>query len=111
MRKIPTLDLPHEVAPATDVPRWEALYEPGNVSSYLIGYLNGEAPAKAAAEAWLRSQTLDQPGALRWDEFQMDPARFGYDVEYRLREIDEDGVETESGILVQHRADQPGETP
>lgn len=87
----------------SELPRWEALYEPGNVSSYFIGYLNDEKSAKGAAEAWLRSQTLDETGRLRWDEFRLDPSRFGYDVEYRLREIDENGVETESGVLVQHR--------
>jgi hypothetical protein len=58
----------------TDLPRWEALYEPGNVSSYLIGYLNDEAPAKAAAEAWLRSWS-EVIGELRWDEFRLDADR------------------------------------
>jgi len=90
----------------SNLPPWEALYEPGNVSSYFIGYLNDEKPAKAAAEAWLRSQKLDEPGRLRWDEFRLDPARFGYDVEYLLREVDVDGTDTESGIRVQHRVDQ-----
>lgn len=91
-----------------NLPVWEAVYEPGNVSDYLIGYCNDEVAAKAAAEAWLRSQAADL-GALRWDEFRLDANRFGYDVEYLLREVADDGTDTESGVRVQRRI-KAGET-
>jgi hypothetical protein len=48
------------------LPAWEAMYEPGNVSDYLIGYANSEAAAKGAAEAWMRSQS-EVTGRLEWE--------------------------------------------
>ncbi|MEV4096930.1 hypothetical protein [Streptosporangium saharense] len=73
------------------IPEWEAMYEPGNVSSYLIGYLATEDSARAAAEAWLRTQAADL-GRLDWDPYG------------GLSEIHEDGAETDTGIVVR-RAD------
>jgi hypothetical protein len=81
------------------LPAWEVMYEPGNVSDYLIGYANDEAPAKAAAEAWLRSQK-DETGRLEWVEQRpLD----GYDTEFELVERHDDGVDTGPGITVRHR--------
>lgn len=81
------------------LPAWEAMYEPGNVSDYLIGYANDEAPAKAAAEAWLRSQK-DQVGRLEW--VPQNPLD-GYDQEAELIELHDDGIDTGPGITVRHR--------
>lgn len=81
------------------LPAWEAVYEPGNVSDYLIGYANSEAAAKGAAEAWLRSQK-DDPGRLEW--IQQTP-RDGYDTESELIERHDDGIDTGPGITVRRR--------
>lgn len=81
------------------LPAWEAMYEPGNVSDYLIGYANDEASAKGAAEAWLRSQK-DEPGRLEW--VPQTPLS-GYDTESELIERHDDGIDTGPGITVRHR--------
>jgi hypothetical protein len=91
------------------LPAWEAMYEPGNVSDYLIGYANDEAPAKAAAEAWLRSQA-EVTGRLEWvHQTPLD----GYDQEAELIERHDDGIDTGPGITVRRRVEpaavpQPG---
>lgn len=82
------------------LPAWEAMYEPGNVSDYLIGYANSEAAARGAAEAWLRSQK-DQVGRLEW--VPQNPLD-GYDAEFELGECHDDGVDIGHGITVRHRA-------
>ncbi|MER6956037.1 hypothetical protein [Streptomyces sp. NPDC000618] len=81
------------------LPAWEAMYEPGNVSDYLIGYANDEAPARAAAEAWLRSQK-DEVGRLEW--VPQNPLD-GYDQEAELIELHADGIDTGPGITIRHR--------
>lgn len=89
--------------PADDVlPIWEAVYEPGNVSDYLIGYTNDEAPAKAAAEAWLRFQK-DETGRLEWvPEEKL--ATGHYDRWFELLEHAGDGIPTGPGLIVRRRA-------
>jgi len=85
------------------LPAWEAMYEPGNVSDYLIGYANSEAAAKGAAEAWLRSQE-DEPGRLEWvPQKPLD----GYDYEAELIERHDGGIDTGPGITVRHRIQKP----
>jgi hypothetical protein len=87
---------------AEALPDWEAVYEPGNVSDYLIGYTNDEAPAKAAAEAWLRSQA-EVTGRLEWvTDPQLTTGR--YDRWVELVERHDDGIDTGPGIIVRHRA-------
>lgn len=84
------------------LPTWEAMYEPGNVSDYLIGYANGEAGAKGAAEAWLRSEMSD-PGRLEW--VAEPPPRSGdYDRWVELVRHDPELGECGTGINVRHRA-------
>lgn len=85
------------------LPVWEAVYEPGNVSDYLIGYANSEAGAKGAAEAWMRSQK-DEVGRLEW--MPQNPLD-GYDEEFELLERHEDGVDTGPGIAVRRRTTRP----
>jgi hypothetical protein len=85
------------------LPAWEAVYEPGNVSDYLIGYANSEAGAKGAAEAWLRSEK-DEPGRLEW--LPQNPVD-GYDTEFELVEHHDDGIDTGPGITVRHRIQKP----
>jgi hypothetical protein len=85
------------------LPAWEAMYEPGNVSDYLIGYANSEAAAKGAAEAWLRSEK-DEPGRLEW--VPQNPVD-GYDTEFELVEHHDDGIDTGPGIVVRRRAQKP----
>ncbi|MFE4671066.1 hypothetical protein [Streptomyces sp. NPDC056723] len=82
------------------LPAWEAMYEPGNVSDYLIGYANSEAGAKGAAEAWLRSEK-DEVGRLEWVS-QKPPN--GYDTEFELVERYGDRVDIVGpGITVRRR--------
>lgn len=86
------------------IPAWEAVYEPGNVSDYLIGYTNDEIPAKRAAEAWLRAQRLDEVGTIDWisDPVMAAPE---YDVWHELVEVGDDfEVLSKPGIIVRHRA-------
>jgi hypothetical protein len=87
------------------LPAWEAMYEPGNVSDYLIGYANDEAAAKGAAEAWLRSQK-DAPGRLEWVPVERLAADI-HDQEFELVEIHDAGTHTGPGITVRHRTQKP----
>lgn len=90
-------------AAAELLPTWEAVYEPGNVSDYLIGYTNDEAPAKAAAEAWLRSQK-DEVGRLEWEPWGTVTAMpDGYDAWFELVEHHDDGIPTGPGLIVRRR--------
>ena len=84
------------------LPAWEAVYEPGNVSDYLIGYTNDEAPARAAAEAWFRSQRLDEPGPLEWVP---SPALAvgEYDQWFELICHEPDIGRSATGLIVRHR--------
>jgi hypothetical protein len=91
--------------PEAELPAWEALYEPGNVSTYLIGYTSDESAAKAAAEAWLRSQK-DEVGRLEWQPWgtvTLPPD--GYDEWFELVERHDDGIDTGPGLVVRHRID------
>ncbi|MFF6866704.1 hypothetical protein [Streptomyces ardesiacus] len=95
--------LPATTNHATDtlLPAWEAVYEPGNVSDYLIGYANDQDPATGMAEAWLRSQA-EVTGRLEWvDDEQMATGR--YDRWFELIERHDDGVDTGPGIIVRRR--------
>jgi len=94
-----------EPAPTTNradvLPAWEALYEPGNVSTYLIGYANDQDAAAGMAEAWMRSQA-EVTGRLEWvDDKQMATGR--YDRWFELIERHDDGVDTGPGIVVRRR--------
>jgi len=83
------------------LPAWEAMYEPGNVSDYLIGYANSEPAAKGAAEAWMRSQA-EVTGRLEWvPQRPLD----GYDAETELVERHDDGIDTGPGITVRRRVE------
>jgi hypothetical protein len=84
------------------LPTWEASYEPGNVSDYLIGYTNSEAAAKGAAIAWVQSQSDKDPASLEWVEA---PAGHRHDTEYELIEI-VDGTVVGIGVIVRHRRAQ-----
>lgn len=85
------------------VPSWEAMYEPGNVSDYLIGYANSEAAAKGAAEAWLRSERGDTPGRLEWVPNPVMAVR-EHDQYLELVEHHTELGECATGINVRHRA-------
>lgn len=101
----------HTTAPDALLPAWEAVYEPGNVSNYLIGYANDQDPATAMAEAWLRSQA-EVTGRLEWvHDKRLATGR--YDRCFELIERHDDGVNTGPGIIVRHRvADETAtETP
>lgn len=95
------VDAPRDKGLDALLPAWEAVYEPGNVSDYLIGYANSEAAAKGAAEAWMRSQS-DVTGRLEWTEMQL---RDGdeYLAWFDLVQRHDDGVDTGPGITVRHR--------
>ncbi|OEV14069.1 hypothetical protein [Streptomyces nanshensis] len=89
-----------ELAARPAIPAWEAMYEPGNVSDYLIGYTNDEATAKAAAETWIRSQS-EVTGRLEWEP---DAPLSSYDQEWKLVQRHDDGIDTGPGIFVRQRA-------
>ncbi|MFG3085090.1 hypothetical protein [Streptomyces parvulus] len=83
------------------LPAWEAVYEPGNVSTYLIGYANDQDAATGMAEAWMRSQA-EVTGRVEWvDDKQMATGR--YDRWFELIERHDDGVDTGPGIVVRRR--------
>ncbi|MFE0039372.1 hypothetical protein [Streptomyces sp. NPDC059015] len=82
------------------LPVWEAVYEPGNVSDYLIGYANSEAAAKGAAIAWLQSESDKDPARLEWVP---EPAGDRHDVWFDLIENHDDGIHTGIGITVRRR--------
>lgn len=86
------------------LPDWEAMYEPGNVSDYLIGYANSEAAAKGAAEAWLRSEKQDV-GRLEWVPDPLMAVR-EHDQWFELIEHQDDIGTTGTGINVRHRAEE-----
>jgi hypothetical protein len=90
------------------LPVWEAVYEPGNVSDYLIGYANSEAAAKGAAEAWMRSQA-EVTGRLEWvPEERLATGR--YDQWFELIVRHDDGIDTGPGITVRRRV-EPAAAP
>jgi hypothetical protein len=83
------------------LPNWEAVYEPGNVSDYLIGYANDQDAATGMAEAWMRSQA-EVTGRLEWvSEERMATGR--YDRWFELIERHDDGIDTGPGIIVRRR--------
>ncbi|MFE2297958.1 hypothetical protein ACFXAW_07155 [Streptomyces sp. NPDC059445] len=85
------------------LPAWEAVYEPGNVSDYLIGYANDQDVATGAAEAWLRSQA-EVTGRLEWvSEDQLAAGR--YDRWFELIERHGDGIDTGPGVIVRRRVE------
>lgn len=86
-------------AAAELLPAWEVMYEPGNVSDYLIGYANSEAAAKGAAEAWMRSEA-EVTGRLEWTP--QNPLN-GYDQELEMVQRHDDGIDTGPGIVIRHR--------
>lgn len=86
----------------TVLPAWEAMYEPGNVSDYLIGYANDEAAAKGAAEAWMRSQA-EVTGRLEWTSMRLADDDLQYDAWFELVQRHDDGVDTGPGITVRRR--------
>ncbi|MGY1439473.1 hypothetical protein [Streptomyces reniochalinae] len=91
------------------IPPWEVMYEPGNVSDYLIGYTNSEAAAKGAGEAWMQSQA-EVTGRLEWVP---DRPWDGYDQQHELIERHADGVDTGPGIFIRRMTDdaEAGDQP
>jgi hypothetical protein len=91
------------------LPTWEAVYEPGNVSDYLIGYANSEVAAKGAAEAWMRSQA-EVTGRLEWvPEERL--ATGEYDQWFELIERHDDGIDTGPGLIVRRRVADEARAP
>ncbi|MET7713739.1 hypothetical protein [Streptomyces sp. NPDC005407] len=86
------------------LPVWEAMYEPGNVSDYLIGYANGEAAAKGAAIAWLLSESDTDAARLEWVP---QPTGDRHDQWFDLIENHDDGIHTGTGINVRRRVESP----
>ncbi|MGW0626470.1 hypothetical protein [Streptomyces sp. NPDC002758] len=95
------VNAPRDKGLDTVLPAWEVMYEPGNVSDYLIGYANDEAAAKGAAEAWLRSQK-DEVGRLEWTEMGL-PVGDEYDRWFELVERHDDSIDTGPGITIRRR--------
>lgn len=85
---------------AAAIPSWEAVYEPGNVSDYLIGYANSEAAAKGAAVAWVLSESDKDAARLEWTAT---PHGDDYDEYFELSERHDDGIDTTAGVTVRHR--------
>lgn len=85
---------------AAAIPEWEAVYEPGNVSDYLIAYANSEAAAKGAAIAWVLSQSDKTAARLEWEPQTWNDR---HDAWFDLIERHDDGTETGVGVTVRHR--------
>lgn len=85
---------------AAAIPEWEAVYEPGNVSDYLIGYANSEVAAKGAAIAWVLSQSDKAADRLGWERQTWSNE---HDAWFDLFERHDDGTETGVGVTVRHR--------
>ncbi|MEU0992286.1 hypothetical protein [Streptomyces sp. NPDC005953] len=85
---------------ARAIPDWEAVYEPGNVSDYLIGYANSEAAAKGAAIAWVLSQSDKTADRLEWEPQNWSDR---HDAWFDLFERHDDGAETGVGVTVRRR--------
>ncbi|MEV8048925.1 hypothetical protein [Streptomyces bacillaris] len=85
---------------AAAIPEWEAVYEPGNVSDYLIGYANSEAAAKGAALAWVLSESDKEADRLEWTST---PHGDDYDEHFELSERHDDGIDTAVGVTVRRR--------
>lgn len=97
-------------AAAELLPAWEAVYEPGNVSDYLIGYMNDQDAATGAAEAWMRSQS-EVTGRLEWVPWgDVAPMPDGYDRWFELGQRHDDGIDTGAGITVRRRRDPAEDT-
>ncbi|MGW1492623.1 hypothetical protein [Streptomyces sp. NPDC002402] len=90
------------------LPVWEAMYEPGNVSDYLIGYANSEVAARGAALAWLHSEGEFNTFRLEWVE-QRPGDR--HDRWFDLIENHDDGIPTDTGINVRRRMAAPAAAP
>jgi hypothetical protein len=90
-----------DAALAAAIPDWEAVYEPGNVSDYLIGYANTEAAAKGAAIAWVLSQSDKDTNRLEWVEEGGDSR--DHDHWDDLIERHDDGIDTGVGVTVRRR--------
>ncbi|MBT2505130.1 hypothetical protein J7I98_04305 [Streptomyces sp. ISL-98] len=86
------------------LPAWEAMYEPGNVSDYLIGYANSEAAAKGAAIAWLQSESDINVTTIEW---VTQPHGDQHDQWFELIQNHDDGIHTGTGINVRHRTADP----
>jgi hypothetical protein len=91
---------------ADHLPTWEVMYEPGNVSDYLIGYTQDEAGARGAAEAWFRSQST-LPGELAWHEQPIRLPDAGFDRWLECHRTDPDGTVTDTGMVIRRLAQQP----
>ena len=87
---------------AEHIPLWEAIYEPGNVSAYLIGYLNDETIAKAACESWLRVQDFEAE-RLEWVP-DAASATGRFDAWFELVQHHAEGPATAVGLIVRHAA-------
>ncbi|MFE9855531.1 hypothetical protein [Streptomyces sp. NPDC005780] len=91
------------------LPAWEAMYEPGNVSDYLIGYANDQDAATGMAEAWMRSQS-EVTGRLEWVA-QERLATGRYDQWFELVQCHDDGIDTGPGIIVRRRMADEAQQP
>jgi hypothetical protein len=86
---------------ADSIPAWEAAYDSAMFTPYLIGYCNDEAPAKAAALTWYRSQ-VETSDRLEWEP---DPqlATGEWDQWFTLGRYEADGTALATDIVVRHR--------
>lgn len=91
--------------PATDtLPEWEAAYDSTTYTPYLIGYLNDEVAAKAAALAWFRAN-CETDDVLAWEP---EPRLAGgeWSQWFILRQADSDGTALATDIVVRRRAER-----
>lgn len=85
------------------LPAWEAAYDSATFTPYLIGYLNDEVSAKAAAEAWFRAN-CETTDVLAW-ESEPRLATGEWDRWFILRRTSaETGTELATDIVVRRRA-------
>ncbi|MFJ2780240.1 hypothetical protein [Kitasatospora sp. NPDC087315] len=84
----------HDRWTADGCPSWEATYEPGNISTFHLGWHHTPHTARAAARAWFWEQHTDTHTLLWY------PVEPGTDNWYEANRINHDGTESPANLII-----------